>query len=237
MILLSIVHDPEGHLLSAAKQHLPDVVNLFDGAIFNTTSQTDGRLQELLSSLATYNRVEPASGISNARRQALRDSLDKTNGNHFFYCDLDRLLHWQMTYPDELMKTIPKVEMFDFTVLCRTRLAWRSHPFLQRVTEWACNFVFSTFKMGGYYVDILAATRGISREVGHAIVSTSRANGCAVDAEWPAIARAGNWYVADVYVNGLGYESTGFDIRKGWVAEIKMRFDNVFTIAQASLLM
>lgn len=237
MILLSIVHDPQGHLLPAAEQHLPKVVGLFEGAIFNTTSQTDRRLQELLTSLATYNRIEPANGISNARRQALEDGLEKTIGSHFFYCDLDRLLHWQITYPDELRETIPRAEMFDFTVLCRTQLAWRSHPPLQQVTEWMCNFVFSTFKMGGYYMDILAATRGISRDVGHAIVSTSRAKGCAVDAEWPAIARAGNWHVADIYVNGLGYESTGFDIRKNWLAEIKMRFDNVFTIAQASLLM
>lgn len=235
MILLSIVHDPEGHLLTAAEQHLTDIVSLFDGAVFNTTSQTDKRVQELLSSLTIYNRIEPAQGISNARRQALQDGLDCTIGNHFFYCDIDRLLHWQITYPDELMETLPKVKMFDFTVLCRTRLAWRSHPLLQRVTEWLCNFTFSTFKMGGYYVDILAATRGISREVANAILNTSKARGCAVDAEWPAIARAGNWDVADIYVNGLGYESTGFDIRKGWKEEVNMRIGNVLTIMQVAL--
>jgi hypothetical protein len=86
------------------------------------------------------------------------------------FCDLDRLLHWLMNFPAELL-ALPKIwDRHDLTVLARTERAFRSHPACQVVTEGLANAVIAR-RLGQPDVDAFSGSYIWSRRAAEAVLA------------------------------------------------------------------
>ena len=221
-ILLTTIHDPDNKMYVAARKMLPYLLMKYNGAIVEMTCTTHPWMKQLLQDNAQV-FLSRSGDIAGARRSLLRRSLIYGDTCHF--CDFDRLLFWQIHYPEELSQTIAYIKKHDFTIIGRTKAAFDSHPFVQKQTERVVNKVFrQATGLGG--VDVLAASRGISSKAARLITGQSKANGPAgIDVEWPFIAR--DMGVGYTTTNGLAYESDEFGIRRKHLDEIKLRLTNM----------
>lgn len=223
-ILITITHDPDAKILPLLSDTFREITGLFDGVVSEITQISDPRTRAFLARFG-YVGTQYTSGIDKARRAVLRNALDMTSGSRLFYCDLDRLIHWYINYPDELRQAV-ELNGSDLIIYGRTDRALSSHPQLQRETETQANNLFSA-KFGQPY-DVLAATRGLSRWLAGVISSQSQAIGPAgVDAEWPLIAQTNGFTVGYMACEGLEYESDTFGIRRNGGDEARLRFQNV----------
>ena len=133
--------------------------------------------------------VEPRSElgvehITNSRRRVLRSAI--TGGaDHTHLVDMDRVLHWTMTYPEELERVAAEIPSHGFLIIGRTPRALATHPRNQSETETLANRVASLVL--GREVDITAASRGIGREAAEVILQYSRGRFFDSDSEWPTI--------------------------------------------------
>lgn len=227
--LLSILHDPSGQLLDPAKIVLPELTRIYKNVVVDITEDTQSDLISYVNRL-TIASVNKRDGIGNSRRRVLASGLSNTTSNHFHYCDFDRIIYWYTFFPEELEEYINIIPKFDFIVFGRTQLAFSSHPFIQKLTEWLCDLIFSV-KYSDGFTDILSGSRGMSRRVAKIISRYSKAHGAGVDAEWPKIALDSGYPVVDYSVNGLGYESIHLNIQKNKWQEIKFRFENLILTA------
>lgn len=225
-VLLTTVHDPHGQLLDATQQTLTALCELYQWHIVvEATENTDQRLLRILS-LCTQISYSPPGDIAIARRRLLRNGLRHyPSATHYHLVDFDRLLHWQLNYPDELAEVVNKLPHYDFAVLGRTSRAMGTHPFVQRETERLSSLLFSA---GTHqWVDVLTASRGISNHIAQRILAHSVADGPAgIDCEWPLIASR-YCEISYIATEGLEYESDTFGIGRRGLVEWRLRLKNL----------
>lgn len=139
------------------------------------------------------------------RYLALRVALDHPC-SHLQYADLDRLLRWVETRPDEWSQTIERIQRADCTVIGRTEQAWNTHPQAMRETERIFNLVFSHIL--GQAVDIGAGSKGFSRAAAEYLIANSRLHrAIGSDAEWPVLLHRAGFSLKAVFVDGLDWEA------------------------------
>lgn len=224
--LVSIAHDPTGALVEPAKRAIGLLREIYDDIVVNVTDTSE----ELICTLKSSAIISPAEGVGKARRLALKHGL-KLEADHFHYCDFDRVLYWVLHYPNELIEISQNITEFPFTIIGRTKTAFDSHPEFQRKTEREGNIQFSmAYGWADNHLDILAGSRGVSREIAQRILSSSVEMGAAgIDTEWPFIA-GGCWYTE---VDGLAYESSYLGIEKSPVDEAILRTANLIEVLEA----
>jgi hypothetical protein len=223
--LISIAHDPAGALVQPTKKALGLLKEIYSSVIVNVTDTSD---VHLIAALAANCILSPVQGVGAARRLALKYALG-LGGQHFHYCDFDRLLYWALHHPDELADVSQGITEFEFTIIGRTEAAFASHPELQRRTEGEGSTQFSLAWGQGVYIDILAGSRGINKAVAGKILESSTEMGAAgIDTEWPFIA-GGFWYTE---CDGLAYESSYLGIEKSPMAEAMLRTGNLIEVLQ-----
>jgi hypothetical protein len=125
---------------------------------------------------------------------------------HIHYADMDRLLHWVETRPDEWRRTIAGILQTDCLIIGRTARAYATHPKALRETERLSNAIFSFLL--GQEVDISAGSKGFSRPAAEFLMAHSppgRAVG--TDAEWPILLHRAGFRIDRVSVEGLEWES------------------------------
>lgn len=220
--LLSILHEPGPVLRDVVRTTLFATQLLYDQIIIDCTDATDLDTIKILEPFGLVS-IRPQQGMAEARRYVLRQGLDN-GGEYFHYVDLDRLVFWQVRYPNELRAAICFLQHYDFTIFERSRSAFDSHPELQRLTEGECNTLANCVYPT---VDFLAATRGLSREAAWAILAKSEAEGAGVDIEWPLIVKGLKLSTGFMVVNGMGYESGVLGIEKPQAEEKALRYRNV----------
>ena len=143
--------------------------------------------------------------MASARRDALRTALQQ-NHDHIHLCDLDRALHWANKYPDELKRIRDEIPRHDFLILGRTQRAKETHPKPQRLTESLTNQFYQ--HLLDQYVDVNAASRGISSRAAKTILNHSQVPSFETDVEWPLIIKhKSNLPIGYVEVEGLEYET------------------------------
>jgi hypothetical protein len=138
--------------------------------------------------------------------------MDQSERPYYHYCDMDRLIHWSIRYPEELIKTvIQSIQTTDFLVIGRTPEAFQTHPEAQIETETMTNQVFS-FAIGKF-MDVTAGSCGLSQLAAEHILKFSKEPSNATDTEWPMIIHHRVRPVLNlsyVEVNGLEYETPTF---------------------------
>jgi hypothetical protein len=136
---------------------------------------------------------------------ALKLALDKSTG-HIQYADMDRLLRWLETYPEELRETAQAIKAFDCVILGRTERAYNTHPRALRETEVISNKVASFFL--GREMDLSAGSKNFSRRAARFIIDhCSRGFALGTDSEWPIVLSRAGFGIEYLTVEGLTWES------------------------------
>jgi hypothetical protein len=138
------------------------------------------------------------------RYQSLQVALE-TLATHIHYVDLDRLLRWVETRPQEWRQTALSVEAHDCLIVGRTPAAYATHPQALVQTEAISNLVVSYLLNNR--VDVSAGSKGFCRQAAAYLVThcqPGRALGS--DAEWPVTLQRAGFAVDYVEVAGLDWE-------------------------------
>jgi broad specificity phosphatase PhoE len=129
----------------------------------------------------------------------------ESGADHIHYADMDRLLRWIETRPDEWQATLDRVGQADCLVIGRTPTAWDTHPRALSQTEAISTGLMS--RLLGQELDISAGSKGFSRRAAEFILANSlprRAIGA--DAEWVMLAHRAGYRVEQVLTDGLDWE-------------------------------
>jgi hypothetical protein len=139
------------------------------------------------------------------RYLAIKYCVELTSGA-IQYADLDRLLRWVETCPEEwraIARWIPEV---DCLVIGRTPQAYATHPQAIVQTEAISNQVVSHFL--GKAMDVSAGSKGFSRRAAQTILEkTTSLRALGTDAEWPLALHKAGYQVEYAAVDGLDWES------------------------------
>ncbi len=195
---------------------------------FNPRGET-GRLQHLWPQIqALYNEIvislppsialEDAMAIrtlegarihvngewSQGRYMALK-LAQEADASSVHYVDMDRLLRWLETRPDELKSTIERVKTCECLVIGRTEGAWETHPQSMRQTEAISNGLFS--RLLGQPLDLSAGSKGFSRRAIDCLMANTQAGrAIGADSEWVVICHRAGFKVEPLLVDGLDWE-------------------------------
>lgn len=121
------------------------------------------------------------------------------------YCDMDRLIRWVETRPEEWLQTIGRMQEVDCLVIGRTPEAWATHPQVMIRVEKVINQVFS-YLLGGEF-DIGSGTKSFSRAAAAYILANSQpGDAIGTDAEWPVLLHRGGFQLDSVLVDGMDWE-------------------------------
>lgn len=186
------VHDPDDRLRVLTERHLPEISPLYHSFIARCSTATADATRRLLTRYGIDAQCdtglpEGAEHMGLIRLAAVRAGL-QTEAEYLHLCDFDRLLHWQMAYPEELRSILAEIARSDLTVLGRTARAFETHPVCQIETERLANRVFELTT--GQAWDIAGGSRGLSRRAGERLLAQSGEAHFGVDAEWPILLRA-----------------------------------------------
>jgi hypothetical protein len=139
------------------------------------------------------------------RHLALQGALG-TSATHVQYADLDRLLRWVETRPDEWQLGVQAIMQAECVIFGRTPTAYRTHPLALRETERISNRVFSI--LFGLEVDLSAGVKGFSRQAGVYLQQNSSAGkALGLDAEWPVLLYEAGYTLEMMWVEGLDWET------------------------------
>lgn len=149
--------------------------------------------------------LETSPDWSWGRYLTLKKALE-TNTTHIHYADMDRLVRWVETQPQEWRQTIEFIQQCDCVVIGRTEKAWDTHPQALRKTEKISNQAFSYLL--GQPLDLSAGSKGFSRAAVEFILENSQpGRALGTDSEWVVMAHRGGFQINSLLVDGLDWES------------------------------
>ena len=138
-------------------------------------------------------------------RYAALEAAHKSGEDYIHYCDLDRLIRWVETRPEEWLETLKCLQEVDCLVIGRTAAAWATHPQVMIQVEKVINDVFSHL-LGGEF-DIGSGSKGFSRAAARFILANSQpGRAIGTDAEWPVLLHRGGFQLKGLLVDGLDWE-------------------------------
>ncbi len=187
LALAATHHDPQGRLHEQLSAAMPALADAFDALAVICSAATSQPSLDLLAYAGAHILRQPAhaggSEQLGAARRAVISLAFESGVPLVMYCDLDRALHWVLTYPAEMARVALRIPEHDFTVLGRTPRAFDSHPRIQRDTESIVNCVYQM--ISGNDWDMTAAARGLSRRAADALFTGCSEDSIGVDVAWP----------------------------------------------------
>jgi SAM-dependent methyltransferase len=139
------------------------------------------------------------------RYMALKKALE-TPTDFIHYVDMDRLLHWVETQPEEWKHMVGEVEKSDCIIFGRTQTAFLTHPQALIATEMISNQVVSGIL--GKEMDVSAGSKSFSRSAAQYIINQCQPdNSIGTDAEWPIRLKQAGFRLNYIQVEGLDWES------------------------------
>lgn len=198
VVLLGMVHDPEGRIAALLPADLP-LLRRHYARMFAICGMAT--LPSTIEALRGHG-VTVMTGADipvNARPYALGVMAAHAEWEHIHLCDFDSALHWARRWPDELDAVNATIAAYDFLLLGRTARATATLPEAQRETERLINLLFARttggldpWRLGtesDTLIDICTGAWGFSRRAVAALHTRSRATDIGFHAEWPLIAR------------------------------------------------
>lgn len=206
--LACYLHDPNGGLLKPIGERLPLLKKIYGEMHVVATDASDDRIIEHLEEngcrVVIHHGGVGLEHVGDSRRMTLRAAQEGDPG-HIHFIEMDRVLQWAGSHPEELRRVVGEIPGHDFLVIGRTSRAFGTHPLSQRETEGLTNRVCSLIL--GRNLDVTAASRGLSREAAGLILRYSKAGYCETDSEWPIIIHCKSGMpIGYVEVDGLGFE-------------------------------
>ena len=207
--LLTTLHDALGWSIEPLHETSKTLNNCYSRRFVVVTEGTSRTVIETLKELGwELCRIKAKVGvdhISDSRRSVLAASME-AGSDWMHIVDMDRMLHWARTYPEEQKSIVDSLPQNEFTIYGRSPRALATHPQNQVETEQIPNKVFSLIY--GRNVDITAASRGISKAAAEKILTYSRGRFFDTDSEWPIILKCKSQLgIAYREVEGLEWET------------------------------
>jgi len=207
--LTCVLHDALNESSDSIRKFLPIISDIYSNMYAVVSSETHKDVVSTLQEqgIQVHQQEGPRTGligVGDARRRSLQVSLEDDN-EHTHLMEMDRLLQWVSSYPDELRKVVQSIPEYDFLVIGRTSRAFNTHTRCQIETECIANKVISL--LVGQELDYLVSCRGISKRAGEVIIDKSIAKYLGTDSEWPIIIKCCTDFPIDyVQVEGLEFE-------------------------------
>ncbi|HLZ09865.1 MAG TPA: hypothetical protein VKT80_14840 [Chloroflexota bacterium] len=177
-LLLSPFHDSESRQLPIVRRLIDPNDPLsatwhralanYAGALAVPSPATDPRSIEALRAAGW----DIASGVDGVDRGLWRmvDLALERPVDRVHFCDLDRLLHWLIRFPNELHDLPSFWADNDLTVLARSERAFQSHPGCQVLTEGIANYVIAR-RTGIAEIDAFSGSYVWSRRAAKAVLA------------------------------------------------------------------
>ena len=147
--------------------------------------------------------------VNNDQRRGRYTALQKaleTSAEYVHYADMDRLLRWVETRPEEWKHTLNKIEKAECLIMGRTEAANRTHPQALVVTEQISNELVSHILERE--MDVSAGSKSFSRAATQYLVDHCQEdNAVGSDAEWPILLTKAGFKLDYIEVDGLDWES------------------------------
>ncbi|KPV65262.1 MAG: hypothetical protein AOA65_0297 [Candidatus Bathyarchaeota archaeon BA1] len=193
-----------GHpgLNALAMKYQPILDTIYDKSIVVVPSKPDSTAVKVLERLGVDVKLQKGSTLGYARKESIEHALQE-EFNHIHFCDYDRILHWVMTYPEELKQITKHIPSFDFLILGRNFRAFLSHPPVQVMFEALTNFIY--FLVTNDLIDVAAMSRGMSNDVASFLIKNvqSQVFSCTSDSELPILAKKLAKYLSSVHEDSL----------------------------------
>lgn len=200
-VVLACTWKPRGEL-SRLLRLWPRLTEVYEHGVVAVMPGADpDDVQRLRAQPSVSVRVVPRSAGS--RYRAIEGALE-TPASHIHLADLDRLVRWAETRPEEWRRAVEAVQQSDCLVVGRTECAMQTHPQALRQTERLINAVFSDAL--GQPLDLGGGMRGFSRAVARVVLANSQP-GWWGDAAWPVIAQRAGFAVRYLAVDGMDWET------------------------------
>jgi hypothetical protein len=202
-VTLAATYNPRGEIRRLQRLY-PQLQAVYSYIVISLPPWTT---DEDLAVLDAFPGVQMALNVewSHGRYTALKVALESDN-LAIHYADMDRLLRWVETRPEEWQQTVRTVEQSDYLVIGRIEAAYATHPQALIETEQISNAVVS--HLVGQALDVSAGSKGFSRRAVEFLMANSapgRALGA--DGEWTVLLHRGGYRVDYLEVDGLDWES------------------------------
>lgn len=190
--------------LPRLRRLFPQIAAIYSGMVIALNADAGTEVISALDDLPiTHTFYDEWSGRHDVMRLALR-----TRCEHVHYVDMDRLLRWAETRPEELQWTVERLQGSDCLIIGRTPAAWATHPQCMIQTEYLPNRFFSHMVGLGSSMDFGAGSKGFSHQAVTFILRNDPAGiALNMDIAWPILLRRGGFSLDYVEVDGLDYES------------------------------
>lgn len=210
--LAATCHDPAGSFVDGIGEARAVLAALFDSLAVNATAETSPATLDALNAVGTSveQRTHGAGtvGIGTARRDALVLALD-TDATHIVYSDVDHVLRWATSDPEELTGAVTPDAADDMRVIGRSVEAFAREPRRLQETEGVVNhavgLLLGPSVVGDQAWDFMIAMRLMTRECARLIVEQSAEESIANDVAWPLLVHSHGLKIGYMGVHGLAY--------------------------------
>ncbi len=201
-IALASAWNPRGEL-PRFQRMIDDFRDLYDHLAIslhdNGTPEVRRQLEELPE--ATYISYQGYSG-----RYACLKLAYESGADFIHYVDMDRVIRWMETRPDELKQVVQRMQETDCLTIGRTAPAYATHPKSLYETEMIPNIFFSHYL--GKVMDFAAGSKGFSRAaVAHILDNSCDDNALRMDVEWLILLKKAGFSWDYIEADGLDWES------------------------------
>ena len=229
-------HDPRGSFASGAHSAAAVLRRTFDALAVNATAETSpatiAALEAVMSDVVVELHAAGSIDVGTARLQAVEIALQQ-GCSHVLYSDVDHVLRWASTAPDELATVMDTACGSDagMTVIGRSPEAFAREPARLQMTEGAVNRAVSlAFGVEDSW-DFMMAIRLLPRATAEFLVDRCREPSIANDVVWPLSVQRAGLVVAYQPAHGLAYRyrddyGTATDTRddnpREWIKRIQI---------------
>jgi hypothetical protein len=201
-VTLAATFDPRGEIARLQRLY-SQIQSLYSSIIISLPPTAKPEEIEQLKNLPNA-KVFVNPDWSQGRYKALKAAYE-TGADYIHYCDMDRLIRWVETRPEEWQHTVERLQGVDCLIIGRTEAAWATHPQVMIQVEKVINLVFS-YLLGGEF-DIGSGSKGFSRQAAEIILANSRPErAIGTDAEWVVLLHRSGFHLDSVLVDGLDWE-------------------------------
>lgn len=223
-VVLATTFNPRGEI-GRLRRLLPELLAVYERVIVSlppTAMPEDAAAIQALNGVHAFVNDDWQHGRYRALKTALESPAQAVH-----YADMDRLLRWVETRPDEWRQTVEQVRRADCLVIGRTAAAWETHPRAMFQAEDIINRVFS--HLLGQTMDFGAGSKGFSRRAVEFLMANTRPErALGADTEWPVLLHRAGFAVQPVFVDGLDWESADRYQEQAADADIQRRFAQAY---------
>lgn len=202
-VALAATFDPRGELPRLRRAY-PQLQSVYSAIVISLPPDVAADERAGLEALPDV-RLVVNQDWAQGRYAALKAARESDPAS-VHYADMDRLLRWLETQPEEWRRAVQGVQQADYLLFTRSARAWATHPNALRQTEQVYNAVFS--HLLGQPLDLSAGSKGFSQRALDCLLENAlpgRALG--TDAEWTIILHRAGFKITTMRADGLDWET------------------------------